>query len=46
MDEAGYLKIAGRIKEMLIRGGENIYPQEVENALMSHPAIKEAYVSQ
>ncbi|XP_015794688.1 acyl-CoA synthetase family member 2, mitochondrial [Tetranychus urticae] len=44
MDEAGYLKIAGRIKEMLIRGGENIYPQEVENALMSHPAIKEAYV--
>ncbi|XP_053211499.1 putative acyl-CoA synthetase YngI isoform X1 [Panonychus citri] len=44
MDENGFLKIVGRIKELIIRGGENIYPQEVENILMSHPKIIEAHV--
>jgi fatty-acyl-CoA synthase len=44
MDHRGYLRIVGRIKEMIIRGGENIYPREIEDALMAHPAIAEAAV--
>ncbi|GBL96173.1 Acyl-CoA synthetase family member 2, mitochondrial [Araneus ventricosus] len=44
MNEYGFIKIVGRIKEMIIRGGENIYPQEVENFLNSHPAVLEAHV--
>ena len=37
MDERGYLRIAGRLKDMIIRGGENIYPREVEDVLFEHP---------
>ena len=44
MDEDGYLKIVGRIKDMIIRGGENIYPREVEEFLYTHPAIREVQV--
>lgn len=43
-DEDGYLTIVDRIKEMIIRGGENIYPKEIENALYAHPAVLEAAV--
>ena len=39
MDEQGYVSITGRIKEMIIRGGENIYPREVESVLLEHPAV-------
>jgi fatty-acyl-CoA synthase len=39
MDEAGYLRITGRLKEMIIRGGENIYPREIEDYLYTHPKI-------
>lgn len=41
---SGYCQIVGRIKDMIIRGGENIYPAELENFLMGHPDIKEAQV--
>jgi fatty-acyl-CoA synthase len=44
MDQAGYLNIVGRIKDMVIRGGENIYPREVEEFLYSHPAIEDVQV--
>ena len=44
MDAAGYIRIAGRIKDMIIRGGENVYPAEVESFLMRHPAIKQAQI--
>jgi acyl-CoA synthetase (AMP-forming)/AMP-acid ligase II len=44
MDERGYLRIAGRIKDMIIRGGENIYPREIEEVLTSHPAVADASV--
>ena len=44
MDDAGYLNIAGRIKDMVIRGGENIYPREVEEFLYAHPAIQDVQV--
>src|SRR6266700_3203162 len=44
MDERGYCRIAGRIKEMIIRGGENIYPREIEAVLTSHPGVAEAAV--
>lgn len=39
MDAAGYLRITGRLKEMIIRGGENIYPAEIEEFLFTHPDI-------
>ncbi|MGV8058077.1 MAG: class I adenylate-forming enzyme family protein [Smithellaceae bacterium] len=39
MDARGYVKITGRKKEMIIRGGENIYPREIENTLMEHPQV-------
>ena len=39
MDDEGYLNIVGRIKDMVIRGGENVYPREVEEFLYSHPAV-------
>lgn len=45
MDENGYFRITGRIKEMIIRGGENIYPQEIENFLLTHPAIESVQVA-
>jgi fatty-acyl-CoA synthase len=44
MDEAGYLNIVGRIKDMVIRGGENIYPREVEEFLYTHPSIEDVQV--
>jgi fatty-acyl-CoA synthase len=44
MDGDGYLNIAGRIKDMVIRGGENIYPREVEEFLYAHPAVKDVSV--
>jgi fatty-acyl-CoA synthase len=39
MDSRGYLTIEGRVREMIIRGGENIYPREIEEVLSSHPAV-------
>ena len=44
IDEGGYLFITGRIKDMIIRGGENLAPAEIENVLEDHPAIAEAAV--
>ena len=44
MDEGGYLNIVGRIKDMIIRGGENVYPREIEEFLYSHPAIEDVQV--
>jgi fatty-acyl-CoA synthase len=41
VDEDGYFKITGRLKDMVIRGGENIYPREVEEFLFTHPLIRE-----
>lgn len=43
-DEAGYLVLAGRIKDMIISGGENVYPIEIENLLSRHPAVQECAV--
>ncbi len=42
IDEEGYFKIAGRSKEMWISGGENVFPAEIENALVEHPNVAEA----
>ena len=42
VDEEGYVRITGRLKDMVIRGGENIYPREVEEFLFTHPSIREA----
>ena len=44
MTEDGYVKITGRIKDLIIRGGENIHPLEVENVLFGHEAVVEASV--
>ena len=44
MDEQGYVNIVGRLKEMVIRGGENIFPREVEDLLIRHPKIADAQV--
>ena len=44
MDDEGYLRIVGRIKDMIIRGGENIYPREVEEFLYTHPEVEDAQV--
>ncbi len=44
MDEQGYFKITGRLKDMIIRGGENIYPREIEEFLYTHPAVKDVQV--
>ncbi len=44
MDDAGYLQITGRIKDMVIRGGENIYPREIEEFLYTHPDVVDAQV--
>ena len=44
MDNSGYLNIVGRIKDMVIRGGENVYPREVEEFLYTHPAIEDVQV--
>ncbi|MDB4996367.1 MAG: AMP-binding protein [Myxococcaceae bacterium] len=44
MDDDGYVNIVGRIKDMIIRGGENVYPREVEEFLHTHPEVSEAQV--
>ncbi len=44
VDKDGYYKIVGRIKDMIIRGGENIYPKEIEEFLYTHPKIKDVQV--
>ncbi len=44
MNEQGYINIVGRIKDMIIRGGENIYPREIEEFLYTHPAIQDVQV--
>jgi fatty-acyl-CoA synthase len=44
MDDEGYINIVGRIKDMIIRGGENIYPREIEEFLHTHPKISEAQI--
>ncbi len=44
VDEQGNFKITGRIKEMIIRGGENIYPREIEEFLHKHPKVRDVYV--
>jgi len=43
-DEDGYLYVYDRVKDMIVSGGENVYPAEVENALMAHPAVADAAV--
>ncbi|MGI9613320.1 MAG: class I adenylate-forming enzyme family protein [Acidimicrobiales bacterium] len=44
MDARGYLKVTGRVKEMIIRGGENLFPAEIENTMLEHDAIAEVAV--
>jgi fatty-acyl-CoA synthase len=44
IDAEGYCNIVGRVKDMLIRGGENVYPREVEEFLFTHPAVSQAQV--
>src|SRR5918996_2327423 len=44
MDEEGYINIVGRIKDMIIRGGENLYPREIEEFLYTHPKISDVQV--
>lgn len=39
MSPDGYISITGRIKDLIIRGGENIHPLEIENSLLAHPAV-------
>jgi fatty-acyl-CoA synthase len=44
MDDEGYVNIVGRIKDMIIRGGENVYPREIEEFLYTHPAVQDVQV--
>jgi fatty-acyl-CoA synthase len=44
MDGEGYTRIVGRLKDMIIRGGENVYPREVEEFLFTHPAVEQVQV--
>ena len=44
MDEEGYVSITGRLKEMIIRGGENIYPREIEEVIFNHPKVSDVAV--
>ncbi len=44
MDDRGYLRMAGRLKEMIVSGGENIFPVEIENALLEHPDVAQVAV--
>ena len=44
MHDDGYVNISGRIKDMIIRGGENIYPREIEEFLYTHPKVSEVQV--
>ncbi len=45
MDEAGYVRVTGRLKDMIIRGGENLYPREIEEFLYTHPKISDVQVA-
>jgi len=45
MDEAGYIRVTGRLKDMIIRGGENLYPREIEEFLYTHPKISDVQVA-
>ncbi|GAA4651122.1 AMP-binding protein [Kistimonas scapharcae] len=45
MDDDGFIQIIGRIKDMVIRGGENIYPKEIEDLFYTHPAVAEIHVT-
>lgn len=45
MDDEGYIQIVGRIKDMVIRGGENVYPKEIEEFLFTHPEITDVQVT-
>ena len=44
MDDRGYLRMTGRLKEMIVSGGENIFPVEIEAALLEHPDVAQAAV--
>jgi fatty-acyl-CoA synthase len=44
MDSDGYCDIVGRVKDMIIRGGENVYPREIEEYLLRHPGVQDASV--
>ena len=44
MDSRGYVRVTGRVKEMIIRGGENMFPAEIENVLLEHPTVAEVAV--
>jgi fatty-acyl-CoA synthase len=44
MDDRGFIRVTGRVKEMIIRGGLNLYPREIEDLLFDHPAIAEAAI--
>jgi fatty-acyl-CoA synthase len=44
MDEEGYVNIVGRLKDMVIRGGENVYPREIEEFLYRHPKVQDVQV--
>ena len=44
MDERGFVRIAGRLKEMIIRGGMNLYPREIEDAILEHPGVAQVSV--
>ncbi|PYZ97025.1 AMP-binding protein [Alteribacter lacisalsi] len=44
MDESGYVRITGRLKDMIIRGGENIYPREIEEFLYQHPKVRDVQI--
>ena len=44
IDERGYCNIVGRVKDMIIRGGENVYPREIEEFLYEHPAVLDVAV--
>ncbi len=44
MDEEGYVQVVGRLKELIIRGGENIYPKEIEDRIYTHPDVQDAAV--
>lgn len=45
MDEEGFIKIVGRTKELIIVGGENVYPRELEELLHTHPEIVDVHVN-
>lgn len=44
MDSKGYVRFIGRLKDMIIRGGENVYPREIEEFIHKHPKVSDVYV--